>query len=288
MELKLDICTVENCKVFVKDVTETSQSSGYIPEDASALSLNRFKYSDTASVEVIYMERYNSDRSKIDSTKMYAHTEENRKNGFELPISFDGVFTIYSLVLPTREWFSRMIVEAPDLVAMYNHIYMVDVDANVIYKAYMNPARTAVNPIDNYTIEGVDAEEVIEINPEGTTISRTCNTYASVCHLLHCYLSLCQAIFESHGFSGSNSNPSCFGKGKVDEETIYRRDMVWMALNVIRYLVEEERLQEAQRIIEQIGGCNGLCNGWYEHSSKGNGCGCGQSSNYRKSNCGCR
>jgi len=49
--------------------------------------------------------------------------------------------------------------------------------------------------------------------------------------------------------------------------------MVWMAINVIKYLVEFNQFAEAQRLIERLSSCNGLCGS--NKSSRKGGCGCG-------------
>jgi hypothetical protein len=46
----------------------------------------------------------------------------------------------------------------------------------------------------------------------------------------------------------------------IDKELIYKRDLLWSALNVIKYMIEIDQYEEAERLLERIMGCNGLCN----------------------------
>ena len=46
-----------------------------------------------------------------------------------------------------------------------------------------------------------------------------------------------------------------------------------MAINVVKYLTQCEQLSEAERVIETIQGCNGLCVSTNLTNST-NGCGC--------------
>lgn len=78
---------------------------------------------------------------------------------------------------------------------------------------------------------------------------------------------MCQQILNDRGFS------PCWDKNSIDPNLILRRDYVWMAINVIKYMVQFEQLAEAERIIERIGGCNGLCESEFKQLSSG-GCGC--------------
>ena len=60
----------------------------------------------------------------------------------------------------------------------------------------------------------------------------------------------------------------------MDSDLIFRRDLVWMAINVIKYLTECSQLAEVERIIEIIKGCNSLCsNDKYSMKSYA-GCNC--------------
>ena len=65
----------------------------------------------------------------------------------------------------------------------------------------------------------------------------------------------------------------CWNKYKVNSELIYKRDLVWMAINVVKYLTQCEQLAEADRVIKTIQGCNGLCVSTNLTNST-NGCGC--------------
>jgi hypothetical protein len=46
-----------------------------------------------------------------------------------------------------------------------------------------------------------------------------------------------------------------------------------MAINTINYMLEKGDIAEAERILTRIGGCNGLCKGYY--SQPDHDCGCG-------------
>lgn len=108
----------------------------------------------------------------------------------------------------------------------------------------------------------VDIQEVIEVND--SNLIRHMHNFFSVFHLRKCYISLCQKIFNDGGFD------RCFNT-KIDKNLIYKRDLVWAALNVIQYMIDFNQLAEAQRLLERINGCNGLCAGV---NTGDKGCGC--------------
>lgn len=113
----------------------------------------------------------------------------------------------------------------------------------------------------------IQLQELIETNPEISQIEISYEHYFQICHLRQCYIDICQKIFNQQ------ASIRCDITNNIDKELIYKRDLIWSAINVIKYLVEQEQFAEAERLLEKISGCNGLC---YHDESKGCGCCCGK------------
>lgn len=243
MELNINIITDAHCKIIIEDNTE------YLKEGSTGISKGSFKYSDTTSVVVL---QHNKTQETIVKTPTFNyHTTDY----VEVPIEFDGWFTINYLVLPTKVWFDRELEKSSgSALGLYKIVYFVE--DGYIYK-YVNGE-----------IDGASIEEILEVNPINTTISKTSKDYISICFLQKCYINLCQQIFNERGFS------QCWSKNSVDSELVYKRDLVQMAINVIKYLTEFNQLVEVERIIEQITSCNGVCKSNSTYQSKSSGCGC--------------
>lgn len=243
MELNINVTTSDSCKIIVSDI------STYLAEDFSGTVKGKFKYSDTVSIDVL---QHNKTTETVYRDPIY--TKHDTLQPINIPVEFDGWFDVIHLVLPSIEWFNREIDKSEgSALGLYDLVYFSDgID---IYK-YLDG-----------NVSQVTINEVLEVNPINTTISKTNRDYVSICFLRKCYINLCQQIFEDRGFS------RCWNKNKVDSELIYKRDLVWMAINVIKYLTECEQLAEVERIIETIQGCNGLCIS-SNLTSKTNGCGC--------------
>lgn len=243
MELNINVTTSNSCKIIVSDI------STYLAEDFSGTVKGKFKYSDTVSIDVL---QHNKTTETVYRDPIY--TKHDTLQPINIPVEFDGWFDVIHLVLPSIEWFNREIDKSEgSALGLYDLVYFSDgID---IYK-YLDG-----------NVSQVTINEVLEVNPINTTISKTNRDYVSICFLRKCYINLCQQIFEDRGFS------RCWNKNKVDSELIYKRDLVWMAINVIKYLTECEQLAEVERIIETIQGCNGLCVS-SNLTSKTNGCGC--------------
>lgn len=246
MDLKIKIITCnacDNCKVTVQD------NSTYLPEDSTGVVKGKFKFSETISIDVLQLNK-TSEIVYINPT----YTDHSTIKETTLQVGSDGWFSLVHLVLPSVEWFNKEKAKTEgSALGLYDIVYFIDGD--VIYK-YINQS-----------IQQVDISEILEINPVSTTISKTSEDFVSICFLRKCYINLCKQILDNRGFS------SCWNKNKIDSELIYKRDLVWMTINVIKYLTECEQLAEVERIIEIINGCNGLCTS-SNSSNNSNGCGC--------------
>ena len=243
MDLSINISTDKGCKVLIAD------NSQYLPENQSGTVRGEFKYSDTVTIDIL---QHNKAKETIYRQPTYTLHDTNKE--ISIPVEFDGWFTVIHLVLPSVEWYKREKEKTEgSAISLYNIVYFTN--GKTIYK-YSNGIE-----------QEVSLEEVLEINPIDTTISRVEKDYISICFLRKCYINLCQQIFEGRGFS------KCFDRTKISSELIYKRDLVWMAINVIKYLTECSQLAEVERLIESINGCNGLCDN-SNITSNTNGCGC--------------
>ena len=106
-------------------------------------------------------------------------------------------------------------------------------------------------------------EELLNVNPEVSKLKITYYYYFQLCNLRKCYVDAASKVLNER------VSIQCDNDG-VSKGDIYKRDLLLSAFNVISYLAEMEYYEEAQRLLERISGCNGLC----QTSNKCN-CGCG-------------
>ena len=124
-----------------------------------------------------------------------------------------------------------------------------------------------VNPVTREIIK-VEIEELLEINPEGSTIIKETKNTFSLCHLLECFYNICKDLLSKLCPINCNSKSSY-------QELILNRDLIWMAINVIRYCIDLGQYYEAQRFLEQIQGCGTICRQYDVNKLKqAGGCGC--------------
>lgn len=240
MELKINTDINKN-QIIVTDVSTT-----YLEEDDPSFSLNCFRKSDTQSIVIASI-------NKLKGEEVATSTIGNIIN-----IDRDGWLTIYYLVLPTKEWFIRA-SKTSNILDLYDIVYYVS-KGNVYWYQSNTQEFGQVHQLQ----ELIDLAQLPNVK---TTLSYAKADRVSIFNLEKCYINLCQQIFESRGFS------QCYNKNNIDSELIYKRDLVWMAINVIKYLAECNQPYEVERIIELLYSCNGVC-GDKKVRSNGKGCGC--------------
>lgn len=243
----INVITNESCNIYIED------TSAYPTEVGGK---HQFRYSDTMS---IYMLRHNKIQENVIEKIIFSKHTDNSL--VQMPINIDGWFSVLAFVLPTKEWFEAN--RGSSIVGLYDLVYYTD--GTTIYKYC---AKTGEDPV------AIPLDELMEINPQTGryTVYSIEQDYVSICFLRKCYINLCKQILENRGFT------SCWNKNNIDSELVYKRDLVWMAINVITYLTETHSecnptLAEVERITETIQGCNGLCTP-SNLTSNNNGCGC--------------
>lgn len=118
-----------------------------------------------------------------------------------------------------------------------------------------------------HTYKEVELETLLEMNPQVSNLDVTYEYYFQTCRLKKCFINICYQIFDQ--VASINCN-----KSSLDKNLVYKRDLIWSALNVIKYMTEVDQFEEAERLLERIMGCNGLCDNQCNDGHKSSGCGC--------------
>lgn len=149
---------IKLCKLNIKDTTQ--EFDQYIPEDITDKDLlinyynnNRFKYSQTCTINIIKHLPINQEDQKIVEVIATDHSSYLDEAYYDL--ESDGRFYISHLILPTKEWLESFLSEGNSLNL---EIYVTD--GNSIY-LYSNGEYISQSP-----------EDMITKSDEGTTISK--------------------------------------------------------------------------------------------------------------------
>lgn len=267
----MKINTNKNCDIVIYDETEYP--------------INGITYNNSVSLYIV--QQNNSNQPEI----IYSKIDTHDTNGYGPIVIKDnnyGFVTICHIIIPKKGHNEENEEPTGDCayVGSANYLSIEEIDQILLNPNESQSTTISDDPEVSPTIEkgiryyydnekiyyygptGIIREatyqELVDINPNSCNIVKFVYNFFSVCQLRKCYIALCQKIFDDRGFD------RCFN-GKVDSQLIYKRDLVWAALNVIEYMVDSNQLAEAQRLLERINGCNGLCAGV---NTGDNNCGC--------------
>ena len=278
MESHFILTTVSDCKLQIVD------QSDYVKEST----ITDYSFSDSVSLNLLYNNQINNDilikQEVLDHSDIalqskqynyiatedadnyapiddnYASIDDNyialeSKDISEFQLKNDGKLTAYHFIIPTKQWLNKFTSE----VLFQTYPILIYYDNGQFYKS-----------IDGgVTSELITYELIKEINPITTNIAKCKKPTFSICFLYKCYINYCKQILEQN-------ISKCITK---DSDLIFKRDFVWMTINVIKYYLDLKQLSEAQRLLEETMSCNGFCkSSFLKYSLTNNtvsGCGCG-------------
>lgn len=206
-----------------------------------------FRYTDTVTINIL--ESLNQNEKVIDlKYDINEHKQDDIEDASDFEFPRDGIYRIHHIILPTLDWYNEVLGNRFNLND-YEEIYVYD--NGLVFK------------MTDSGFKIINIEDIPFINPclESTLTSDIQYTF-STAQLQECYYKFCKNYF----------NTIC---NTCDEDTtlIKNRDLLWMSINIIRYLLDLGRLFEAQKIVEKLNKCSGIC-----HNTKRKitnvGCGC--------------
>lgn len=206
-----------------------------------------FLYNNTVTIDIL-------ESTKINTTSMlYAidkHDLEYSQNTFDM--KQDGLYKVSHIIIPTATWLAHNTVESTE----YDYAYYFDNE--VIYKwNNITSVWVAFDSIDEAVTELVAVNMNLTLN----MLVSYKNTF-NLANLNKCFLNVCNEILTK-GIRGCTKS--------VDQDIIWKRDFIWMSLNVMKYYLDLGKIYEAQRTLENIQYCGGICESITINT---NNCGC--------------
>ena len=248
------ICQHDGCSITI---TGLSYDEGlYLEETATVQPYDKFKYSDTTTIDAVVLNTVEStlEPEKLVITDKFIIPHCAYLDEAHCKLNKDGYYTISHIILPTKAAIDRIISDDSEFINQYNYVYAED--NNSIIKL-----------LNGKWVEA-SIEEIVLLNDNcNTTIFKSSKDLFSICHLWNCYVDICKELLSSN-LNKCKKNPDV-------EDLIFNRDVIWMTINVLNYLPEKDQLYEAERILEEVKGCNGLCQESKRIKKKG-GCGYGR------------
>ena len=237
--------------------------------DTSDYSNIPFAYEDAVTVNVLVLEK--KDNPSLTAITFNTH-DVSKLDEVHLQLGEDGLYNLIHIVVPTYDWYIRN--KKLGTLSKYKQIFISD-------------GKNLLKITDNGLEQFDPIELVAHYDIYKTTIYGCQDFFFSTCFLWKCYINLCQMILNyNNPYEDSKTDSKMLldlvNCGKLSdqlEDYVYRHDFVWATINVINYLVEDKKLEEAEEILEEIQSCRGLCydvkpSTNSERTKKSSTCGC--------------
>lgn len=237
--------------------------------DTSDYSNIPFAYEDAVTVNVLVLEK--KDNPSLTAITFNTH-DVSKLDEVHLQLGEDGLYNLIHIVVPTYDWYIRN--KKLGTLSRYKQIFVSD-------------GKNLLKITDNGLEQFDPIELVAHYDIYKTTIYGCQDFFFSTCFLWKCYINLCQMILNyNNPYEDSKTDSKMLldlvNCGKLSdqlEDYVYRHDFVWATINVINYLVEDKKLEEAEEILEEIQSCRGLCydvkpSTNSERTKKSSTCGC--------------
>lgn len=187
----------------------------------------------------------------------------------------DGHYTIYHLMLPNDVWYNKYIADESDEDEELSAEYEADKPFDIIgeidqpIQIYENTKIIYYNGTSVVNEDGTaidDLSKLVDLNIPSTIYQMSSDTFL-IGNLYKCFVNISLQILDA-----------CLDKclSPKDDQLSYIRNIVWMGLGAIKYLVDQEHLSKAQQILERLNACPGLCNN-PKPKLNINSCGCNRS-----------
>lgn len=245
MTTYFDLSIISDCNLQISDSTQNYNQ--YLPDDSNEyITAGRFKYRETYTINVI--KYVSTTETEILTTIITPHVDEHDRVMYLDEACYklfkDGHYIIEHIILPNLECALRT----------------KDVHSKGVY---------ATDGQNFYVLNGdelkpITIEDLLEVDIEGTSISKSTQETFSLCILNNKYLELCKQEFTSL------INNACPNKQARNLDI----DLVWMAINAIKYSIEFGMLTQAQAMLEEIFRCTGIAKLNKNNKTGNHGCKC--------------
>lgn len=235
----------------------------YLSEDNVIISTRNYTYQQSVTINILKSINAKQEETIRDVQVVLHKVDCIDESDFEMEV--DGLHSIIHMILPTQEWLTHVVTHSPESLESYYGVYYYDTNTSNYMK------------YDSGKIMLASLEEILEINAIPpidpteltTTIIRNSKSTFCLCKLRECFYQICKKLLQAFPVK-------CPDQLSDISEWQYYRDIIWMAINVIKYLLEKEQYYEAQRILEEITYCGSICNNLDTVQKYSSNCGCSQ------------
>lgn len=230
-----------------------SDSAKYLTENDPLISDRSYRWEHSVTINTLAT----VNAEGLESFKQYyvVDHEDCCNDRLEVQLDKDGLYRIAHIILPTRTWIDAYIAVGESF-SLYDKIYFYDEGKFYIWG--INGA-TEIEFADIYN----------ELAGFGNTIIRSDKNTFAMYYLNNCFNTVVKDLLKDLPKTDGNCGKCSTNKY---EKKVANRDILWMFINTIKYSLEVNKLYEAQRFLEKVNKCNGICGNPLKTTY--NGCGC--------------
>ena len=276
------------CNFTVTDNTgfynSISNPTGFLPEaDSSSLALNLYKISNGYFFNVLLLNKYSTSPIIINTTETLVNIPTGSVNTTysanfttsSYPLTYDGTYTMYRFFIPTLTFYT-----ANHANSIYTGITQYYSDGTNIYLV-VSGTPTIITPL---------AFATTVLTSSNVLVNST--QFISTCNMNNCYFRLLSTILdynigkrhyrEEHNneyrqdYGDSYLDSTRYSKSEDDKryvikDLMLKRDILYMTLETIKYLIGVNNITQIEKLIESIDVCGTLCGNVLNQNY---GCGC--------------
>lgn len=255
MIINFDLIAEPNCGVAVD-----SSSTQYAP-DAGMTQYTKGEFTKTGSVVLNILRKDGSEKAsiKIQDDNIIDCEVIDHKDPTEVThhkfTQGDGLYTIDHFIVPTVDWYNY-IYSSGSFESTYEIVICFDPESKSLYQVDSEGNSSAISPQQLLSMYN-DNLDISVAHSQSITLC--------TCGLHECYFHIAMQLLQSAG--------PCSTQDSAD--LVYKRDMVWMGINVINYLLDLGDPYTAALVLKKLEECNGVCSKWLQHKPFKD-CGCGK------------
>lgn len=256
------LCKSSPCSVSVLGLEEENEE--YLFDSDITISTRAYTYEQSVTLNAIYTVSSSGEETLIQNEVNVHKDKIIDESIFEMPT--DGIYKIIHMIIPTDEWLDYVIKRDPGALDVYHSIYVYSLEMSAFIK--YNPEDSTYSPVNIQELLEVNACPPQDTFEKTTTLIKDDKTTFNICHISECYYLLCKNLFDA-------LTAKCAYNTNNNKLDIYNRDLIWMSINIIKYLLEKGQYFEAQRILERVTFCGTICKQVLSNNKNISNCGCG-------------
>lgn len=244
-KIKTTIALDKACTLSVSDTTGfydvTTNPNGFLPEaNSDALTLNVYKLSHGYFLNILLYNKYATTpviSNPSDTFYKVSVVDTTYANNFTTSaysLILDGSYTLSRYFIPSLEFFT-----AHSTNSIYNGVTMYYTDGTTIFKI-IDSVATPIT-VTSFINADLSVSDCIV----------TSSTFISTCFTNTCYFKILSSIVDM--------NIGVCEQSLELQTLLQSRDILYMTLEVIKYLTDINNLSQIQKLIEALDICGGIC-----------------------------